>query len=65
SVEELLPWLYLKGISTGDFCPSSYKVGHRSNELKVRCADEAAFCWCSYCSCSIFSQSQQQAFCSA
>ena len=40
SVEELLPWLYLKGISTGDFCPSSYKVGHRSNELKVRYADK-------------------------
>ena len=43
SVEELLPWLYLKGISTGDFCPSSYKVGHRSNELKVRCADLVNF----------------------
>jgi transposase-like protein len=28
SVEELLPWLYLKGVSTGDFTEALEAVGH-------------------------------------
>ena len=28
SIEELLPWLYLKGISTGDFSDALAAVGH-------------------------------------
>jgi len=28
SVEELLPWLYLKGVSTGDFSEALAAVGH-------------------------------------
>ena len=28
SIEELLPWLYLKGVSTGDFTEALEAVGH-------------------------------------
>ena len=37
SIEELLPWLYLKGISTGDFCEAlaalEAKVARLEKEL--------------------------------